>query len=175
MVNTPDTFFDIATTILECVRARIVDEAGSPDFDRVCVVPGEVAWDACDCGQLTINNPTQFSSNVFPSPITGGDQTQCGAPLIASTFTITALRCSPSNDRNGHPPKCSALANAAKQLYSDKFYMRAATLCCLASLQMTNVLEQYTVGNIIEVGPRGGCVGAELSFTVGVINGCLCE
>lgn len=175
MVNGPLTLFNLAGDVLECVRERIVDIAGLPSFDRVCVVPGEIAWDACDCGQLTINNPSQFSSNNFPAPIPGGDQTQCGAPVIASTFTITALRCSPSPDKNGHPPTCAALSNAAELLYQDKYYMRAAVICCLANLQRTHVLEMYTVGSITEVGPRGGCVGAELSFTVGLINDCPCE
>lgn len=175
MANGPLSFFTIATTVLECVRERIEDVANLPGFDRVCVVPGEVAWDACDCGQLTINNPSQFSSNSFPSPILGGDQTQCGAPLIASTFTVTALRCAPSSSKNGHPPTCAALSDAAELLYQDKYYMRAAIICCLAELQRTHVLEQYTVGTVTEVGPRGGCVGAEMSFTVGLINDCPCE
>lgn len=175
MVNTVDSMFTIATTILECVNDRIVVTGGLPEFERVCVVPGEIAWDACDCGQLTINNPSQFSSNIFPTPIPGGDQTQCGAPVIASTFNITALRCSPSSDRSGHPPTCSQLQNAAELLYKDKYYMRAAAICCLAELQRTHVIEMYTVGTVIETGPRGGCVGAEMPFTVGLINNCPCE
>lgn len=175
MANTPDTMFTIATSILECVNERITVIGGLPEFERVCVVPGELAWDACDCGQLTIQNPTQFSSNIFPSPIPGGDQTQCGAPVLASTFTVTALRCSPGPDRSGHPPTCSQLQNAAELLYKDKYYMRAAVICCLSEMQQANVLEMYTVGAVNEVGPRGGCVGAEMSFTIGVIAGCACE
>lgn len=175
MVNTPDTFFNITTTILECVNDRIVNVGDLPAFERVCVVAGELAWDACDCGQLTIQNTTQFSSNIFPTPIPGGDQTNCGAPLIASTFTVTALRCAPGPDRNGKPPTCSQLQEAAELLYKDKYYMRTAIICCLAELKELGTIEMYTVGSIEEIGPRGNCVGAEMPFTVGVINGCPCE
>lgn len=175
MANSPLAFYNIAVDLLECIRARIEDVAGLPAFGRVCVVPGEVAWDACDCGQLTINNPSQFSSNNFPAPIIGGDQTQCGAPLIASTFNVTALRCAPGPDRNGKPPSCTALQNAAQLLYQDKYYMRTALLCCLGEMQRTHVIEQFTVGTVTETGPRGACVGAEMLFTVGLINDCPCE
>lgn len=175
MVYGPTTMFDIATTILDCVNDRITVVGGLPEFGRACVIPGELAWDGCDCGVLAINNTTQFSTNIFPTPIPGGDQAQCGAPLYASTFTITVLRCAPGLDRSGHPPRCSALQDTAELMYKDKFYARAAVICCLGELYKTHVIEQFSTGNITEVGPRGGCVGFEFPFTVGVVNGCSCE
>jgi hypothetical protein len=174
-VNTPLAFFNIATTVLECVRSRIEDVAGLPEFGRVCVVPGDVAWDECTCGQLTINNPTQFSSVSFPTPSIGANETQCGAPYTVSTFEVTALRCAPGPDRNGHPPTCTALQNAAQLLYQDKFYMRTAVQCCLAELRNTDLVEDYALGQTVETGPRGGCVGATLSFNVSLISNCPCE
>lgn len=174
-VNTPLAFFNIATTVLECVRSRIEDVAGLPKFGRACVIPGEVAWDACDCGQLTITNPTQFSSVSFPIPSVGNTDTNCGAPYTVSTFEVTALRCAPTMDRNGHPPTCTQLQNAAQLLYQDKFYMRAAVQCCLAELKNSNSLEDYAISSTTEVGPRGGCVGATLSFNVSLIANCPCE
>lgn len=176
-VNTPLAFFNIASTVLECVRERIVDIAGLPEFGRVCVVPGDVAWDACDCGQLTITNPLQFNSVSFPTPSPGNTETFCGAPYTVSTFELTALRCSPSPDRNGHPPSCAALSNAAQLLYQDKYYMRVAAQCCLAELRNNNnnILEDYNISQTQEIGPRGGCVGATMSFNVSLISRCPCE
>lgn len=173
-INTPLAFFDIATTVLECVHSRIVN-AGLPDFGRVCVVPGEVAWDDCSCGQLTITNPSQFSSVTFPLPSEGMNETQCGAPYTVSTFEVTALRCAPNPDRNGHSPQCITLQNAAKILYQDKYYMRTAVQCCLAELRNSNDIEDYNMSNTVETGPRGGCVGAVLSFNVSLISNCPCE
>lgn len=173
-VNTPLAFYNIASTVLECIRSRI-EAAGLPDFQRVCVIPGEVAWDDCSCGQLTITNPSQYGSVSFPFPTDGTRDTQCGAPYQVSTFEVTALRCAPNPDRNGHPPKCSTLDAAAKLLYQDKYYMRIAAQCCLSQMRDENFIEDFTFLTMNEVGPRGGCVGATMTFSVSLISNCPCE
>lgn len=175
MQYTDTTFFDIADTIKDCIQDRIEVFAGLPELKRACVIPGDHVDDECTCGILTVRNPTQFGSITFPSPANDTpNEGVCGLPYVAGTFIASVLRCAPGNDKNGKPPKCEALSDAALLQQRDKFHMRNAVMCCLAEMKRTHIIELYTTGLITEIGPRGGCVGSEMNFSIGLINACPC-
>jgi hypothetical protein len=143
------------------------------DVDRACyLVPGDVAWDECDCGQLAQTVTEVVPSSSFPTPATDTRQTPCGPGLAMVRVRLSLVRCVPGMDDNGTPPACDDLAVAALALETDRWVVRRVVPCYLQELRRTYVILDYAVGAGTSVGPLGGCAGVELLYTFGVADAC---
>jgi hypothetical protein len=154
--------YDIAAALLECARAQLEQtSAGVPD--RVCVVPGaELAWDDCECGQLTVHITQQYSSKIFPAQDSSPMQ-RCGTGYIVVVYVVTILRCIPVGDEQG-PPSCTELDAAAQDQAEDARAVWDAVICCFSE----DADYEFTVLNQAFVGPSGFCGGSALTIAVGL-------
>lgn len=173
-ITGPDPVAAIMDGVLACAYEAL-DHTGALAIARVCPVPGDIAWDDCECGQLVISENRRYGSRAFALETPDYDA-ECGEPVLTVDFTISITRCLPGPDDNGNPPSCEALSTAAHQLMRDKRVLRSAVMCCL-----TNLYDLHTsplLGFIIQaqesIGPQGMCGGSELNFLVGFPNGCGC-
>jgi hypothetical protein len=162
----------IVTGAAQAVRDEIID-LGCGDVNRFCpLVPGEIAWDECDCGQFAQTITQTFPSNSFPTPAVDTRQTACGPQLLAVNVTASLTRCVPVPNDNGSSPTCDALLDAAIIMECDRQALRTAITCYLLNLRNTYRIHEFTVGNATSVGPQGGCAGIELTYQFGVANMC---
>lgn len=172
---TVDTIvYDTAAALLECARLGL-EEWELPAPCRVCVVPGEIAWDSCENGgQLAISRNRVYYSNVFPTEITQDTvvPAACGPGIVVADYTLSLVRCAPQPKGNPpRPPTCDALSDVALLLDRDAYALRSALLCCLRDLRNDRTIIEWRLGSTQSVGPNGGCVGNTLQILVGYTNG----
>jgi hypothetical protein len=159
------------TGALQCVY-----DALDPKPNRFCpLVPGDIAWDECECGQLAGSITEDFPSNIFPTPANDSPQTKCGPPLMVVAATLSLVRCVPTPNDNGHPPKCDLLLEAAVQLERDRWAARRALSCCLKGMFARFEIANFLVGTTTTIGPEGMCAGFNLPFFIGFTNEGCCD
>lgn len=164
--------FMIVTGVGECVREELEDtEGGVPN--RFCLlVPGDIAWDECQCGQFAQTITTDTPSNAFPAPATDQRATACGPNLLVVTVVASLTRCVPTIGRDNKPPSCGALLEAARILEDDRQALRTAVTCCLRELRQARRVIDFAVGATTAVGPQGMCAGVEMTYQFAVPNVC---
>lgn len=176
--------YDLAERLRVCAHDRLAaTDAGAPP--RSCVIAGGIAWDNCECGQLTVAITSAYPSAKFPTPSanTAAEfaQGKCGQPLLVFEMTITMLRCVPGMNDNGDPPPCDQLAESALTTVLDATAVREGVLCCLQTMLREKdalgypIVQGFTVGVQAMVGPEGNCGGSALPVQLALIAGCPCE
>lgn len=170
MANEEEQAFAVAQFLLECALEGIT-EAGLPVPCRVCVVPGEIAWDDCsEGGQLAMSISSMFYSSLFPVD-TSTDTTSggvCGPGIAVAAMTLSLMRCAPIPDGlSQRAPTCAALRESAFLVARDSYWLRRSVLCCLKDLKAESSIVDYRVGAATVDGPAGGCVGNSLALFVG--------
>lgn len=158
----------IVTGVGQCILDELEsmpESGGVPSNMRVCLlVPGNIAWDACECGQLAQSIQLDYHSVRFPVDSSQEQIESCAQP-IAYQVVASLLRCVPGMTGNPpRPPTCAKLLDAALVLEADAFALRNAVECCLLSLRDTYVITDFRVGQVVRVGPDGNCAGAELTY-----------
>lgn len=167
--------FNVSFNLLDCVFDGII-EAGLPEPCRVCVVPGEIAWDECgDGGQLEISTTSVFYSNIFPTD-TSQDITVgsggCGPGIPVASMTLSLMRCAPlPTGVTSKAPSCAALQETALLVGRDNYVIRNSLLCCLKDLKANSTIVDYRLGPVTIDGPEGGCVGNSVVLFIGLANG----
>jgi hypothetical protein len=168
------TLAPIVTGIGSAVAAALADTPdGTPE--RVCLlVPGDIAADGCDCGQLALTIQRRYGSYTFPAEATTDEAAaECPPPVLVGVVTLTLFRCVPSPDDQGNPPSCDALQDAAVGQDVDIATIRRTLACHLANLATQEQILHYTVGATVSNGPSGGCGGSDTTITIGIPNcGC---
>lgn len=172
------SIYDVANVITvvtgtgQCVYDEILVSGGG-SLNRVCLlVPGEVAWDECECGQLAQSITQVYPSSTFPVLSSNVSHTKCGPPLVVVEVSLSVVRCVPIPDQNGKSPKCSHLQTSAITLEADRFATKKALLCCLSDSYQQNNIINFTIGSAISVGPQGACSGFTITYSVGFTNAC---
>lgn len=159
----------IVTGIGQCIVEELQDtpeSGGVPTNMRVCLlVPGAIAWDGCDCGQLSLSIQRSYPTQQFPidasdQPIIGN----CGPFGVVYEVLVSLMRCVPGLDQSGRPPSCAKLQAASLVQQGDAFAVRNGVMCCLRELKRIYAIQKYTVGQTSFVGPEGNCGGVELIF-----------
>jgi hypothetical protein len=168
------TFSPIVTGIGNAIADALTSTPqGRPE--RVCLlVPGAIAADSCDCGQLALSITRIYPSTAFPTEATV-DQAPpgCPPPILAATVTVSLFRCAPTVDDDGIPPSCDALLASAAGWDTDVAAIRRALACHLADLADQGRIIGYIIGGTSPVGPDGACLGADTTITIGIPNcGC---
>ena len=141
--------------------------------DRFCaLVPGEVAWDNCQCGQFAQTIESVFGSNSFPTPATDTRQTPCGPNLTVVVVRASLVRCVHGVSDDGRPPSCAALLADALTLEDDRWAVRRGVACHLADLRAAYTVVDFALDASTTLGPSGGCAGSELTYRFAL--GALC-
>lgn len=176
MATVNDFVGPFLSALLDCVYDG-VDHTGTLSIARKCLVPGDIAWDQCECGQLAMSENRRYGSRAFATEAPDLDA-ECGEPVLTIDVTISLTRCVPGPNDNGDPPSCDALNTAALQLLKDKNDVRRTLMCCLTNAYNSHSTRPPLLGFIIgaqeTTGPSGLCAGSDTNFLVGFPNGCDC-
>ncbi|MGY5627465.1 hypothetical protein ACW7N6_38500 [Streptomyces sp. UC1A3] len=133
---------------------------------RAGMVPGEIAWDACDCGgMLAVSLSRLYLSEEFPeeSEAVNG---ACQPPYEVGQFTVAVVRCAPNPDGVEQAPPASDLNLAAGLLIQDATEMLDSVSALMCRLKNDDEVLDYLVTPVEPVGPEGGCVGVNLTVRV---------
>ncbi|WP_019548629.1 hypothetical protein [Streptomyces sulphureus] len=185
MALAPLAAHQLAEAVLGCVCVALDavpdDVPGHPGCPcRVCVVPGESAWDSCadPCtgeagGQLTVNIARMWPTSRFPEPDNEvrGLRGCVPAATTAVELVVTVLRCAPLPTADGCPPDCDQLAEAARIVHVDAVTVLNAVTCCLPGTAPGRRGRRFVMGQQRTIGPQGGCVGVEQRLTA-ALPGC---
>src|SRR5690606_3936094 len=76
--------------------------------DRHGVVPGAIAWDACDCGMLAVSIAQVYPSETFPDP-QAAPVGACQAPWEVAEVVVQIIRCAPNAEGQSLYPTAAAL------------------------------------------------------------------
>lgn len=166
MLTGPFAFYSVMTDLLETLRVRLADTvAGVPE--RLCVVPGEIAWDGCECGQLAISLSRVYLSESFPAEVSlHHAASQCNHPYVVGTMAAQLVRCAPTVQGDELVVSCAALDESAQVVVSDMYQMLTGVARRLCELTELDTIDNYIIREQISVGPQGMCVGSELRFSV---------
>jgi len=190
MALSPTQVQQLTDNVLGCICQALdqaaVDDPTQPGCPcRVCVVPGQPAWDSCEdpCGgddvggQLSVSVIRMYPSAIGTFPAeerTVYGVNTCTLPQITAVeLLITLLRCAPGPTDDGCPPSCEELATASRVLHTDKVTVYNSLLCCLPKTSPRRRGLMFVVGQQRTVGPQGGCVGLEQRLTV-ALGACNC-
>lgn len=170
MISGPLGFYTVLNTLITSVNDELAGTLGGQP-DRACVVPGLIAWDECDCGLLAGTITQQFYTDNFPQPNTGAATSiPCQSSFIAAEMMISLIRCAPNPHGNQLAPPCAELDAAAQIWTVDAHILQQTVFCTLEEMRDNNDIVEYLVSNLVSAGPEGGCVGSDITFTVGLDN-----
>lgn len=163
MLTGPLAFYTVASGIATSVDAALNNTLGGRP-QRVSVVPGAIAHDACDCGALYVSPSDFFLSDDFPQGglSAGTRDTPCELAWAVSRITIELMRCAPQPLGSATAPTVQALDEATRIYVSDAYYVRKTTLAYLCGLKSNDDIIDFALGDQSQNGPGGGCVGTSL-------------
>jgi hypothetical protein len=170
MITGQGAFSVISALLVTAVSdALVASPAGRPE--RACVVPGEIAWDGCDCGMLAVSPRSWFISDAFPdaSDARGSLRTSpCELPWLVANIEVQIVRCAPSPNGSVLDVPCDQLSDAANVLIADAFITLRAISIELCTLKDDDQIVDWVLGEQATVGPLGGCVGTSVIVQVAV-------
>lgn len=165
MITGPDRWYTVGSHLVTAVRDGL-----SSKPQRVGMVPGEIAWDACDCGgMLAVSLSRLYLSDVFPeeSETSNG---ACQPPYEVGQFTVAVVRCAPNPDGVEAAPPADELDSAAGLLLQDATEMLDSVAAVLCRLREDDEVLDYLVTPMEPVGPEGGCVGVNVTVRVCLVR-----
>lgn len=166
MISGPGRWYTVGGHILAAVKAGL-----SSKPSRAGQVPGEIAWDACDCGgMLAVSLSRLYLSEVFPEESEAFNGA-CQPPYEVAQFTVAVVRCAPNPDGIESAPKADELDTAAGLLLQDATEMLDAVSSELCRLKADDEVLDYLVTPVEPVGPEGGCVGVNVTVRVCLMRG----
>lgn len=163
MITGPLGFYKVLRLLVFQVLSELPSSLGGVP-ERSCVVPGAIAWDECECGQLAATVEQTYLTDNFPQQRTVS--TPCRASLIASDCLISILRCAPQPEGNSLAPTCDVLDEAAQIMASDAYIVLNTVACTLNDFVDENKIVDYVLGTQLPRGPSGSCTGTDLAFSV---------
>lgn len=148
---------------LDAVRAAVTEAL--PPVGRSFVAPGGVvAWDDCCDGQVWVRLASATPAPAPAAPLkASGDL--CAVPWWTLNVVVGVIRCAHTIDDEGNAPTPRELSEDAESVLEDMWTILRVITCKVAHERM---------GTWTPVGPEGGCVGGEWSFTAR-IAGCSCD
>lgn len=168
MIQGASGFYDVANRLVLAIDEDLLASiAGRPD--RACVVPGDIAWDGCDCGILAVSPRSWFVSDAFPDASDARGSLRvgpCDLPWLVGTIEVQIVRCAPSPDGNMLDVPCDKLDAAAEILVSDAYLTLRSVSVTLCELRNDEQIVDFVLGEQQTVGPQGGCVGTMLTAQV---------
>lgn len=159
----------IASRLLSSVEQQIaLTPVGIPAKSRICVVPGTLAWDECECGLLAVE---WLGAQYADSPPTPSVQRDQGCrPYVFSTFKVTMARCVPGPQASGHPPTIAQLDASAQAQFDDALAMLKGSTLAMMSLSDDNTILGFDMNGVVPQGPEGGCVAVTQTIDAYIAN-----
>jgi len=131
------------------------------------VVPGAIAWDACDCGLLAVSVGMIYPTEQFPAPVAARVGNGCDAPWEAAEIIMQVVRCTPTHDdMTGNPPTVAALDASAQEILRDAYEMMRAASTTLCQMNEDREISDFVMRALTPQGPSGSCGGNELRAVV---------
>lgn len=163
--------YTMAKRLLTCVHEQLAaTTAGAPA--RAMVVTGaEIAWDDCECGQLTVHMLRTYPSDQFPVLKQVGPFDRCEAAYTVAEYVVTILRCVPVQDDTGRAPTPAAMDAAAQVDHEDRWAVRRGVACCFENDDPRRRTKRL-IQEQLAVGDEGQCAGSELHLFV-AFNNCV--
>lgn len=162
MITGPLKWYTVASTLEQAVYAEL---AANPP-DRHSVVPGAIAWDACDCGLLAVSVARVYLSDAFPQPL--ATATACKAAWDVAEVVAQLIRCAPNPDDQTLVPTVADLDASAQEILTDAYGLLKAVSVKLCEMKADRDIIDFFLNPLTAQGPSGGCVGNELRFLVGL-------
>jgi hypothetical protein len=162
---TSTTFHEVAQALVDAVKARLINTAAGIPV-RACVVPGAIAWDACECGQLAVALDRMYLSDRFPAEDFASSP--CDAPYLVGDLVVQVIRCAPNPEGMDTTVSCDRLESSAQTVSIDAYEALTAVICTLRDMRTAGEIDDYLVRPLSMQGPEGGCAGSELRALVAV-------
>jgi len=162
-------FYQVASLLISQVQLQLAaTPAGVAADARICLVPGQLAWDNCECGLIGVELVgTGFSRGTQED----NAETDNGCNGFATaTYRVTVLRCAPGPQDAGRAPTCEQLDSAAQVFYDDIDALLRGVSIAMRDMYDANVIMMYWFNGTTPTGPEGQCVGSTQQVTVGVTN-----
>jgi hypothetical protein len=161
--------FEMAERLLDCAGAQLAaTEAGAPGRALVAV-GSEIAWDDCECGQLSVHVLRTYQSDAFPLQKQTGPFTRCHANFSVVEYVVTILRCIPVQGDHGEPPTPAAMTAAARVDFEDRAAVARGVACCFEADDPRAPTNRLFLDQIATPA-EGMCAGSELHLLVGFNN-----
>lgn len=161
MITGPLKWYTVAEEIRSAVHAELTVKPA-----RSGVVPGAIAWDACDCGLLAVSLARVYLSEEFPTPAQN-PAGNCDAPFEVGEYVLQIIRCAPGQD-GLNPPTVAELDASAQEVLRDAYEALKGVSVRLCEMEEARDIVDQMVGGLTSQGPSGQCVGNELRFFVGL-------
>ena len=160
MISGELKWYEVAAALEAAVYAALTDKP-----QRHGVVPGAIAWDACDCGMLAASIAQVYPSETFPAP-QATPFGSCQAPYEVAEIVIQIIRCAPNPEGQNLWPPTAALDASAQQVARDAYETLRAVSLELCSMNEARDVADYLIRPQVIQGPTGGCVGSEMRALV---------
>lgn len=151
-------------TVAERLRVAVHEDL-TVKPDRSGVVPGAIAWDACDCGMLAVSVAQVYPCEDFPAQQVTRIGA-CDAPWEVGEIIIQIIRCAPSPQGQQLHPSVPALDESAQEVRRDAYEALLAVSAELCQMDSARDISDFLVRPQVTQGPQGGCVGTELRALV---------
>jgi len=161
MISGPLKWYTVAETLRQAVHDELTVEPS-----RSGVVPGQIAWDECDCGLLAVSVGPIHLTEIFPDPLSRRVGNACDAPWEAAEIVIQVVRCAPNPDDPMTAPAPAELDASAQEVLRDAYEMMRAVSVKLCQMNRDRDISDFILRPLTPQGPSGGCVGNELRAVV---------
>jgi hypothetical protein len=161
----PLKWYTVASTLEQAVYAELATKP-----DRHSVVPGQIAWDECDCGLLAVSVARIFLTETFPDELSRRIGNACDAPYEVGEIVIQVVRCAPNPEDQLTAPTPAELDTSAQEVLRDAYDMLRATSIKLCEMNADRDISDFMLRPLTAQGPTGGCVGNELRAYVALLR-----
>lgn len=140
---------------------------------------GEVAWDDCACGQITLGLGHMYLSREFPVDTSQTKRGNCQNTYFVQDAQLIIVRCWPieGDDANNAlvtPPKIADVQAATRRAYVDGVTAWEYLDCTLYAMSIAGQIGEYHVEDWISLGPMGGCGGISINLKLAWYRDCGC-
>ena len=162
MITGSARWYTVGSRIVTAVRAGLTAGVG-----RAGQVPGDIAWDDCNCdGLLAVTVPRVFLSELFPDETEGPVGVRCQAPYEVAEFTVSVIRCIPQPQGQKLSPLAAELDSAAGLALQDIAESMDALSALMCQMKDADDISDYLITPAESAGPEGTCGGFTLRVLV---------
>lgn len=156
-------------TVATRLRDAVYDELTTKP-SRSGVVPGQIAWDECDCGLLAVSLARVFLTETFPDELSRRIGNACDAPYEVGEFVIQVIRCVPGATDQLLAPSVADLDASAQELLRDAYEMLKGVSVELCEMNAARDISDFMLRPLTTQGPTGVCGGNELRVYVALLR-----
>lgn len=154
MISGTARWYTIGNHLVTAVKAGVTSS-----LNRSGQVPGEIAWDSCDCGMLAVTTTRVYYAEIFPDETEGPVGASCQAPYEVGEYLVAVIRCVPTAEGQKLAPTDTELDTAAGLILQDLAETQQALAALLCQLKEDDHISDYLIMPAESQGPSGACGG----------------